>query len=155
VRYLGANTQDGTPPGLNPGPPNPRDNLQILFVGADAAASNGSDRYNFPAFRPTYSATALFRPSEFTTASVDSPAFQNTAGSAPPYQTTADGLTTAILFYLILNDWTVWAVEAYSYLTAVGRGGGTVFTTASRRRLKPDPAFHPVSAPRAFFSKTH
>jgi hypothetical protein len=53
VRYLGANTQDGTPPGLNPGPPTSRDNLQIPFVGAYAAASYGSDRYNFPAFRST------------------------------------------------------------------------------------------------------
>jgi opacity protein-like surface antigen len=41
VGYLGANTQDGTPPGLNPGPPTFRDNLQIPFVGAYAAASYG------------------------------------------------------------------------------------------------------------------
>ena len=41
VGYLGANTQDGTAPGLNPGPPTFRDNLQIPFVGAYAAASYG------------------------------------------------------------------------------------------------------------------
>jgi opacity protein-like surface antigen len=41
VGYLGANTQDGTPPGLNPGPPTFRDNLQIPFVGVYAAASYG------------------------------------------------------------------------------------------------------------------
>jgi opacity protein-like surface antigen len=39
--YLGVNTQDATPPGLNPGPPTFRDNLQIPFVGAYAAASYG------------------------------------------------------------------------------------------------------------------
>jgi opacity protein-like surface antigen len=39
--YLGANTQDATPPGLNPGPSTFRDNLQIPFVGAYAAASYG------------------------------------------------------------------------------------------------------------------
>jgi len=41
VGYLGANTQDATPPGLNPGPPTFRDNLQIPFAGAYAAASYG------------------------------------------------------------------------------------------------------------------
>jgi outer membrane autotransporter protein len=41
VGYLGANTQDGTPPGLNPGPPTFHDSLQIPFVGAYAAASYG------------------------------------------------------------------------------------------------------------------
>jgi opacity protein-like surface antigen len=41
VGYLGANTQDATPPGLNPGPPTFRDNLQIPFVGVYAAASYG------------------------------------------------------------------------------------------------------------------
>jgi outer membrane autotransporter protein len=39
--YLNVNTQDTTPPGLNPGPPAFRDNLQIPFVGAYAAASYG------------------------------------------------------------------------------------------------------------------
>src|SRR5260370_311951 len=42
VGYLGANTQDATPAGLNPGPPTFRDNLQIPFVGAYAAASYGN-----------------------------------------------------------------------------------------------------------------
>jgi opacity protein-like surface antigen len=41
VGYLGANTQDATPPGLNPGPPTFHDSLQIPFVGAYAAASYG------------------------------------------------------------------------------------------------------------------
>jgi opacity protein-like surface antigen len=41
VGYLGANTQDATPPDLNPGPPTFRDNLQIPFAGAYAAASYG------------------------------------------------------------------------------------------------------------------
>ena len=41
VGYLGANTRDGTPPGLNPGPPTFHDSLQIPFVGAYAAASYG------------------------------------------------------------------------------------------------------------------
>jgi outer membrane autotransporter protein len=39
--YLSVNTRDTTPPGLNPGPPTFRDNLQIPFVGAYAAASYG------------------------------------------------------------------------------------------------------------------
>ncbi len=42
VGYLGATTQDATPAGLNPGPPTFRDNLQIPFVGAYAAASYGN-----------------------------------------------------------------------------------------------------------------
>src|SRR5215467_5247814 len=42
VGYLGARTQDATPAGLNPGPPTFRDNLQIPFVGAYAAASYGN-----------------------------------------------------------------------------------------------------------------
>jgi hypothetical protein len=42
VGYLGAKTQDDTPAGLNPGPPTFRDNLQIPFVGAYAAASYGN-----------------------------------------------------------------------------------------------------------------
>jgi outer membrane autotransporter protein len=41
VGYLGANTQDGTPSGLNPGPPTFHDSLQIPFVGAYVAASFG------------------------------------------------------------------------------------------------------------------
>jgi hypothetical protein len=41
IGYLGANTQDGTPPGLNPGPPTFHDNLQIPFAGVYAAASYG------------------------------------------------------------------------------------------------------------------
>jgi opacity protein-like surface antigen len=41
IGYLGAKTQDATPAGLNPGPPTFRDNLQIPFVGAYAAASYG------------------------------------------------------------------------------------------------------------------
>src|SRR5262249_13843306 len=39
--YMGTNTQDGTQPGLNPGPPTFRDNLQIPFVVAYAAPSHG------------------------------------------------------------------------------------------------------------------
>jgi opacity protein-like surface antigen len=42
VGYLGAKTQDATPPGLNPGPATFRDNLQIPLVGAYAAASYGN-----------------------------------------------------------------------------------------------------------------
>ncbi len=42
VGYLGANTRDATPAGLNPGPPTLHDNLQIPFVGAYAAASYGN-----------------------------------------------------------------------------------------------------------------
>src|SRR5215470_6101436 len=42
IGYLGAKTQDNTPAGLNPGPPTFRDNLQIPFVGAYAAASYGN-----------------------------------------------------------------------------------------------------------------
>jgi opacity protein-like surface antigen len=42
VGYLGAKTQDATPPGLNPGPPTFRDDLQIPFAGVYAAASYGS-----------------------------------------------------------------------------------------------------------------
>jgi opacity protein-like surface antigen len=41
VGYLGVNTQDGTPSGLNPGPPTFDDSLQIPFVGAYFAASYG------------------------------------------------------------------------------------------------------------------
>src|SRR5579883_528543 len=41
IGYLGARTQDGTPPGLNPGPSTFRDNLQIPFAGVYAAASYG------------------------------------------------------------------------------------------------------------------
>jgi opacity protein-like surface antigen len=41
VGYLGAKTQDATPPNLNPGAPTFRDNLQIPFAGIYAAASYG------------------------------------------------------------------------------------------------------------------
>jgi opacity protein-like surface antigen len=41
IGYLGANTQDATLPGLNPGPPTFHDSLQIPFVGLYGAASYG------------------------------------------------------------------------------------------------------------------
>jgi opacity protein-like surface antigen len=41
IGYLGANTQDATLPGLNPGPPTFHDSLEIPFVGVYAAASYG------------------------------------------------------------------------------------------------------------------